>query len=40
MRQGDRLLGDGGIFTEMLQKIVNTALEGERIGHRNGGAMF
>jgi putative transposase len=27
--QGDPIVGDGGIFTEMLQSIVNAALEGE-----------
>jgi len=27
--KGDAILGDGGIFTEMLQTFVNTALEGE-----------
>ena len=26
---GDPILGDGGIFTDMLQSIVNAALEGE-----------
>ena len=33
MRQGDALLGEGGIFTEMLQNIVNSALEGELDHH-------
>lgn len=27
--QGDPILGDGGIFTDMLQSMVNAALEGE-----------
>ena len=27
--KGDAILGDGGIFTEMLQTFVNAALEGE-----------
>lgn len=31
--QGDRLLGDGGIFTDMLQAMVNAALEGEMDHH-------
>lgn len=47
--QGDPLLGDGGIFTEMLQSFVNAALEGEvehhlreeksmgSVNRRNGG---
>ncbi len=33
MKQGDRLLGEGGIFTEMLQRIVNTGLVGEMDYH-------
>lgn len=27
--KGDSILGEGGIFTEMLQAFVNAALEGE-----------
>lgn len=30
--QGDPLVGDGGIFTDLLQALVNAALEGEMDG--------
>jgi len=33
--QGDPIVGDGGIFTDMLQAIVNAALEGEMDYHLN-----
>jgi len=29
--KGDPILGDGGIFTDMLQAFVNAALEGEML---------
>ncbi|MDD4424959.1 MAG: transposase, partial [Mariniphaga sp.] len=35
--KGDPILGDGGIFTDMLQSMVNAALEGEldeKLNHR------
>lgn len=31
--KGDSLMGEGGIFTDMLQALVNAALEGEMVGH-------
>ena len=31
--KGDSILGDGGIFTDMLQSFVNAALEGEMDNH-------
>lgn len=31
--QGDSILGEGGIFTELLQSLVNAALEGEMDHH-------
>lgn len=34
--KGDPILGDGGIFTDMLQAFVNAALEGEMDNHLNG----
>jgi|JI7StandDraft_1071085.scaffolds.fasta_scaffold71419_1 putative transposase len=34
--QGDSILGEGGIFTEMLQAFVNAALEGEINHHLKG----
>lgn len=37
--QGDPILGEGGIFTEMLQAFVNAALEGEIDHHLNGGDL-
>jgi transposase-like protein len=33
--KGDPILGDGGIFTDMLQALVNAALEGEIDHHLN-----
>ena len=33
--QGDPIVGDGGIFTDMLQALVNAALEGEMDHHLN-----
>lgn len=33
--KGDPILGDGGIFTDMLQSFVNAALEGEMDHHLN-----
>jgi putative transposase len=33
--QGDSIVGDGGIFTDMLQALVNAALEGEMDYHLN-----
>ncbi|MBP7730224.1 MAG: IS256 family transposase [Bacteroidales bacterium] len=35
--KGEPILGDGGIFTEMLQAFVNAALEGEMDHHLKGG---
>jgi putative transposase len=35
--QGDSILGEGGIFTEMLQAFVNAALEGEINHHLKHG---
>ena len=35
--QGDSILGEGGIFTEMLQAFVNAALEGEMKHHLKEG---
>lgn len=35
--QGDSILGEGGIFTELLQAFVNAALEGEIDHHLKGG---
>lgn len=31
--KGDKILGENGIFTEMLQALVNAALEGEMVDH-------
>lgn len=36
--KGDPILGDGGIFTDMLQALVNAALEGEIDHHLSEGS--
>ena len=36
--QGDALVGDGGIFTDLLQALVNAALEGELDGTLSEGS--
>lgn len=35
LRDGDNLVGKEGIFTSLIQRIVNSALEGEMIAHLN-----
>lgn len=35
--QGAPVLGEGGIFTDLLQSLVNAALEGEMVAHLDSG---
>jgi len=41
LNAGDSILGEGGIFTELLQRIINKAMDGEMVAHieqeRKGG---